>query len=1155
MRAATIGEDGGIIDADGRSYNGKRAVGTIDRYRPMMENTPKRHRRSLLLGDDAIPNPSSTQQTVATQGVAYRQARRYATSLSGFTFVRKEGDPKSHVYPGMFVISDRFPDTLFRVAYRPSTDNNPAMTRLAVMEGKGAGSYIEVLIQSDGSGSPALLSDFQMVPIEYYLIVEYSIHPYPTPKVDDGQFWRTDFTWLYTAIDQAGFSLATLNGASQAGSWSANYNDILVQTSVALGIAADAIDMIGWAYDFGRIGIKELKILVRISGDIFSKSVDLFNDLLAFKGSTDEAKIEAFQKKADECSVMRAYWSIMLARASLYNQQNLAVSGFLANKIFNDVVSWSSTAYGMLSQNQAAMTKLIVAQGASPESAASQVAALISSYQLSRVSVQANYDTFKNQWVSSDLKDYSPGSLYTYSSFYGMMLKVNADRCLSIRSDIKSILLNSDMECIEGMGGSGQIPTILTPSLLSIMAAGFGNRKKLQDNLKNDILSQQKTLAKDLGTGDAAAIIRKKLSTLKNVAIQIIKDNPSIEMAPPIDVIQNPIMEAHRSVAGISETDRASRESGRNAIRIVDFAPETGLRKGLDQFVDFLNQADLGFSGIVKDADGRVVPPSDWSKPGNEWCLPAFKKMREDAGELVAKAFTEAFTVIENRPKGENDYEEIVTNIMARGLMDDPKLQDTILMNIFESAVESDLFSDGTIVGIGDALTTHLGVDEDAFSSKLQARIDKLNDEISNTRTTRVRDIGGGRTEEYSFTFDPSEKKRKEAERDLYETLLGVFAIKGSPERMVSNYSRAIVSYDDVIKAAKGRGETAPVTQEQVDTAKGIQAIAESTVKRANDIYSTISGQNSKLDYVVVMSLDKNKGLGSTLKSAIDALTGYVATLKLYTTLEAQAKIQTGEISMEIVRNAMENVRKATLEVTSAQQAVESALQEMTLNRVRIKVAGMVKAYFKFSIDTVTELGKKGAVGAGIALILVGPLLVGPFWIAAGLAWYILPESVRDYNPITWVANGFKWIFGLLPSPKIGDKAGEGGASSGGMGGLFWTALAIAMVFYGGKLFPAITEVMRTFTSGFKTVVSLAPWVGKKGKGKRGRPAGGGDDSDRKLKGRGAPIDLEQAANDLEKARAEGNVQAESRIKKKIERARERGQSVPPGLIGFSFWR
>ena len=232
MRTATIGDDGRIYDADGKPYGktsravkGQRGIGQYPQMReyarrenarpvewyprtytdsPLQSRTrtsynphenaswylkglgqpreqmiSNRARRPIALGQySGPPNIPDACLAPAGGGAGAKLARSVAVPLADYTFTRAEGDPSKNVYPSRFVVSDKYPDTLFRVGYRASS--SPTTVLLLTLQGQGAGNYIEVPITPDQGGKPSLMTDFMVVPEQCGWAVENSfINPLP----------------------------------------------------------------------------------------------------------------------------------------------------------------------------------------------------------------------------------------------------------------------------------------------------------------------------------------------------------------------------------------------------------------------------------------------------------------------------------------------------------------------------------------------------------------------------------------------------------------------------------------------------------------------------------------------------------------------------------------------------------------------------------------------------------------------------------------------------------------------------------------------------------------------------------------------------------------------------------------------------------------
>jgi hypothetical protein len=1161
MRQATIGDDGRIYDADGNPADGQKKTVQRKSHGQMLRNKPRQRGgfyRSLgqasVAVAPAVPAP--------TPGVAYRQAARVAVPLSqGYTFTRSEGDPKTQVYPGMFVVSDRYPNNLFRVAFRPPTNNNEAFTRLAILDGTGAGDYIEVLVQPDGSTNPSLMGDFKVVPIENYVIVEYSIQQYPTPQIPGGA-WKADFYWIYFAIDQASYQMATLNEASTPVALGNAWADLFSQTASALSFIVDAVDSLGWSFDFGKIGQKELKILTKISSDIFSKIVVMY-DLLnptsqntVFK-TADGDKVEAFQQKADEMVIMRPYWVTMLARSSLYNQQTNIINAWMAKQMFEKGLDWSADAVTLTTNLKgdviSAITDPSITEGAiSAADAQTQMDALQAEYQTSYAGIKANSDTFDSQWAASDLKDYSPNGLYTFSGIYNMMLKENADLCMEIRENIKDLLSGADLDNPEGLGQAAAfIPPGDYASVIAMVGPGLDLRKKTSDIAKSDFLSMQKELEKGMSRDAAVNRGREQIINIRQQVEALRAKYADVSSAVPVRTVERPASELNRSVMKlVSPEDTEARTEGRKAVRAIPSTPEGSIRQGLDQMVDKLVDAERLLRGTIYEEDG--VTPKDIAKLTTD-DLNKVSVMRDQAAKLLGEAFTQSFVEV---TKDEKSGQEVIVNILAPGLIDaggnvKEKVAFDILSTVVDSAISAEIFSPNAVAGIGRIVAGDVDLDANTLSEKYHSLADDLRNKIDDLKYDKtVTDPRTGQPVPRSMPADPTIRARLQKQLDYTERLAGIFSSAETAEALVFEYQGKILSYQDVIDASPNR--TVPATFEMLTDAKSIIDLGTSEIQLATMLNGQISGASAIPEYQAVLKTDANSKLAGALANAISDLNAKIGKLNEYRSAKGQQMMNAGQLGMQEVNDAMKAVVDATEKLRNAQNAVLEAIKQINAQRVGIRVKNLFQKLYSMTAPVeVIEFGKKGSFGSVIALVLIGPLRLGIVWAIAHLVLNFLPAGIRENNPVTWVETIIGGLTGLIFSRRVGDvvpNKGEEKPSSFGSS-FFWTALGISMIFFGKQLFPVVGDIVRTVGAGLKTVNQLIPWAKKKGK--RGRPSEGGDSGERKLKGRGAPIEVDQAVIDLDEARARGDARDEEKIIKKLKRAAERGQTVPPGLWGY----
>lgn len=1155
MRQAHIGADGNFYDADEHIHSSRRGRPHVIHHRKMIENSRKRRTGKSFLGQAATP----VVPPPPVQGLAYRAAARVAVPLAPvfpdmpkYSWSRDGDHPEFQVYPGSFVISDRYPDILFRVAFRPPAGNNPANTRLSVIDGQGAGTYIEVPVFSDGTDTPALMRDFKVVPIGQYVTVEYALQQYPVPQVDGGDTWKVDFYWIYNTIDQAGYMLSSISAQSDPATWATNSADTFVQIAGALGLVVDAIDLIGWAFDFGAIGEKELKIFTKIGTDIFIKATALYNRMNPSSADTvyktsDDSKIESFQQLVDDVTVLRPYWSVMLARALIYYQQNLLMQVFISRKFYDRAIEMGSEGSGLMGVDQA---DLLTALAAETDQATAQtmISTLASQYQSAYQGVQANWNTFSSLWSQAGLGDYSPNSLYAYSVLYQNMLKENARNCMEIRSDIKDTIAGIDVPCIEGLGQTpGVLPTIPIP-IMAGLAPGLAERKAVGSIIKNDLLKNQVQFEKNgLYLDDAVAMTRNLVKDIRT-EIEKLQATAGVDSALPISSVAKPARGLERSL--VEAEDPEIKAQIRDMLRGLPISPENALRQGFDRMIQDLTSAERNLDAIIYEEDGRTVK----RVLSNEDLI---KKaaMREQAGVDLGRAFTEAFIAIEKTPDGS----EAIRNVMAQGLVTAAgevrsDLADKILTTIMDSAIESNLFSFNALAGIGKYAANDLGLEVSQLSDYYQSRADQLQTEVNTLQYSKK--IIDPVTKQEKVTFlpiDQTVKAKKMSELDGFQRLAGIFSSADSPDALVKNYTQQILSYQDVMNAATGKGQVALATFDSVAQADGLLKEAKYLIDQMNYLYNQIVGSGALPEYVAALKAPANAGLASALQNAVASLTGKMEVLKKYSGPDGQALINAQKLPLSDLTTALQGVVDAIKALGEARDPLLAVLQDANASRGQLKLATLMKTAQAIGTNAV-EMAKKTSIGAVMTLVMMGPLVFGALWAVVQVI--ALPFGVHVGNPIVWMSNLVEGLLSLLPSPRVGDRPPTDQAKDDATWSpttkLLMVALGISMIFYGKQLFPMVSTVFGTFQSAFKALTSLAPWAQKK-KGKRGRPRGEGE-PEKKLKGRGAPIDIDEAMKELDQAKNEGNKQREERIISKLKRAAERGQTVPPGLWNLN-WR
>lgn len=1151
MRQAYIGEDGRIYDAEGQPADGQKKTAPLRSSRPMVTNS-RRERGGFFRGLAQASVDIAPSVQPPSPGIAYRTAVRVAVPLSqGFTWSRDGGSPSSQVFPGRFVVSPRYPGNLFRVAFRPSTDNNPAMTRLAILEGTGAGSYIEVPIYPDGTTNPSLLGEFLVVPGDQYFQVEYSIYPYPAPQVDGGE-WRATFPWIYSAIDQAAFQATSFNESVTPVDWGNVSSDSFATAAAALGFIVDAIDMIGWAYDFGRIGDKELKILTKVGTDIFVRVSDLYSLLnpqsenTVFR-SSDQEKTEAFQKKVDEMVTLRPYWSVMLARAMLYNQQTELASAWLGQHMFDVGITWAEDSIGRL--NGLRPSILASLTGQLPEDQANtNLNALAGQYQATVDGLYRNQATFQARWKVSGFDDYKPEGMYAYAAFYNLMLEDNAALCMQVRESIKETL-SADLPCGDE-GLSQAVAASVIPVQFAAVVAGMGPgveaRREIGNILRNDILkNEQNWVAHNMRESEAVAKARDKIAGIRK-DFEKLQSALGLDQVLPLNVIEKPATELRRSVAEIE--DPALRAQARKALRQLDFSPESALRQGFDNVTDKLDQAEKAMGGMIFEEDGKTPKPADrW----NDEEKLRYQERQDDAAKLVGEALTEGFSVIVKNPKGE----EIVADILALGLTTGKgelkeALSEKIAVTVMNSAVESELFSPGALAGLGKVIAGDVGLKPEVIGRDFARKSVEFRTQAESlTKVVMEPDPVTQIDQPRTIQVGKKERDLLSAKADQYERLAVIFASEAAAEGMTSIAAKEqMIRFRDVIDTAAAKGQVAPADLQVLARADAALANADSVSKLTDSVQKTFVGERAAPENIATMAAsDANKDLARTLNSRLAQLNAAITTLKAYTGPEGKARLATGKLSLKEVYDAIAAVEGLMMETQRAQDAVNVALSAPTAARRRAKLAKLMNGFYTKGISPLIEFGKKNSIAGVIALILMGPLVFGILWAPVQLIAWGFGKHVG--NPIFWFSDAIETLLGLFRSRRVGDvEARDENKPSTWNSNFFLTALGISMIFFGKQLFPVIGEGLKLVGASLKTVHDLIPWAKKK-KGQRGRPSG--DGGEKKLKGRGAPIDIEQAEADLDEARANGDERAEKRIIDKLKRAAERGQSVPPGLWGY----
>jgi hypothetical protein len=1195
MRVAQIGDDGKIYDAEGKVYGLGKAKGRgLGQYPQMkqyarrsnprpVEWTPRtytdspikqktsynphentswylrglsgfqvqmlsnRVNRPITLGQFNPPDVPITCLAPQGGGGAYKLAKSTAVPLAGFAFTRTEGNPDKNVYPRRFVISERFPDILFRVAYR--APSSPSSVKLLTLQGQGAGNYIEVPIQKDGSPNPALLDDFYVVPASCEWAVENSfVNPLPIfGNGKDSDAIKITINYITSAIEQASYNMLSANITGDPAGFQQSVLDSLAVIMSAVGLAIIGVDMTAASYDFEVIGKKEFNIIFRVATSVYEKAVGLYamvdpNDPKSLFNVNDPVKIAAFGKAVAEASLLTPYWSSMLARAYLYYQQSMFYKVMGSISLFSSTAENLGELNAMLGRNKDLFISSVTGKdepGKGPITTQRANGLFIELQKQIVTQFKANNQNGAD-YISIIQTNVFPGinldDLPLFFFSYDQMLKENAQSCLKARSYARGVSSVNVPECFDGLGaaaaslpgGGGATSGVdFRKEEKEILKVGF--LKWITDHAKEKKVSML-TAAADLGAQLDATILR----VVQDEGLAA-KDLEKINKASEI------IMNRDVALKGAKTDKEIKAINDQYQVRGANF-----MRDALETFTARFGQDIANLRSLKKTKD--VVP----------------------AVENIATNMLESLSIEDTDPKG-NKVRRYIAGLMF------PKEVDAIggkaPQGITKEPEPGAGFSARTFLNFVDAVMSAKILTEPGEWAKVYKRfaedfgmtdVNVLKDQLEKEQRALQKSLAGlggeGELEKIQAAQDGKNP-------DGTPYVEGRYIVSKRLQDKIAKRTQAIA----VIKMSLDVPSVgAPVATQLQDKAQELQQLIEST---------GISKLDSKTQLQLGLMLDTASEL---IKSSRKIVDDYGKTKE---NEKAIAEFDSDPDNIE-------NMRKFKLVLSSAEaakKAIESVLTSFKADKPEdIKV---VQQYAKAFTDAVTDLDlmnekvapvwaristwtrikdaiktvwlKGWEVISGKAWIPVASksrvisTVLGLFNLTAALSVVAVPFYLAlgiplKYLPFPLVLDFLVKLKNWIPSKGIEDgstlpgEEAKGGASTvDPIWKFVLLSLGISAIFFGDKLFPAFGAAFNAVNRAIENLTKVL--IPKKGAGHgRGRPP-----MEKKVIGRGRPTDINEVARALKEAQAGGDAKEEARLKAKIERAAERGQAIPPGLIGF----
>ena len=1165
MRIATIGQDGGLYDGDGRRYSGPRPLKfnpentgqeifpPEKRVRRIRKGTVRKRGRSYM-GQAPDKAPSETPYTIAA---------RLAVPMTGLEFTRQLGNAATQVYPGRFVVSpSRYPGFLFRVALEPPTANNPQLVKLAIISGEGQGGYLEVFIRPDVSGEPSLFGDFLIVPNKDYWKVEYSF--LPPVAVIDGQPEprRVTAQYIVGTLDNASFQLMRLPNAITPVEVSKVYTESALKALAALMLVMDGIRKIGPAYDFARIGEAEVKILVRISTDIFSRALTIYNRLrpgpLTILGTTSQAAIFEYQKLIDDISIVRPYWSAMFTRVLFYQTLSEIGNAMLTVTAAEETRHFIDTQRAILNDHPDAlkffMSQKENGQPIGQERAEQLIQGLKQISKRSRQDLDRRWLDFKIAYENNP--DYREVPLedvpLSYTLQYGM-LTANAQDCRRVRRLIKMQMTGFQEECLAGLGQTETMPALIPP-LLGMGISGRARRLEIAKNLDRGI-SQFKGKLIDERSGAALPweqvapkLIEESNKLLAGVTSLLQYEKFGTIPARALEALN---FELHQKMSEATvkaaEGDPIALNAIRDALREkagADVPLEAFGVEALDNMKKAVNrfQEDL-ISGPVNEI-GEQVEHTIASERDRE--------RGQERRKFAARNFSER--MVSSTVRG--FASERPTSILGIGLVDSPKsYKQKILSTLMEKFADSRIFGQVGMTELLDLIASDMQVtkaDLREYVFKQSQKDKKMEDEKVSYEEVYDRVKDEFRFKETGDRIMDSEAK--EAGR-RYRRLERVYQLidKMVAGERIGETEKNVQTMDERIEAERATERGAMAAQGDLTLAERQKGDVDATIVALDALVATIEGNVEIVDRQrsTIMKAGENPQKMITLRDAIQGLKG--ATAELASVIAKKAEVAAQTLKLQSVRDALDNANKAIEKAKDAELAVEQAFKELTAARV----IGLIKKVNDKYLKAATNKDMLGLAGKNMVVGWIQGIIGYTIYLGIlALPWQIIYFAFTKH----WIPGPFYLMFGeLLPRligmlPTANLRVGEAGVVNpegaptepSGVSNILLLGIGISLIFFGRQLFPALQELFRVTGQGIKTFTQIIP---TKKKAKKGRVKAG--EEERVVIGRGAPVNVENARAKLLEARDLNDKKAEKKWADKLERARERGQSIPPGLIGL----
>jgi hypothetical protein len=292
------------------------------------------------------------------------------------------------------------------------------------------------------------------------------------------------------------------------------------------------------------------------------------------------------------------------------------------------------------------------------------------------------------------------------------------------------------------------------------------------------------------------------------------------------------------------------------------------------------------------------------------------------------------------------------------------------------------------------------------------------------------------------------------------------------------------------------------------------------------------------------------KGAARRVEGAAAGLkAGVSESLEKFKQLTIEDIEQLGKLSDKLIDNIQQVDDLRTEAITKSNEAksiAEGSITQKFIRGLRFYMGIPLKV---FAFNT-TNMSKPMITAVGVvAFIFVflpaaivmwfGPILMMTILLSSSFLGALAPPVGRAAD---WVLEGVGFVgsvTGLDPDPSRGPKQ----VTNGGPDILTLIGLGVGIGFI-----VAPKTVIPAITGFFKDIFSFV--TGLVGAGKKRKPGRkAGPAAARKQRVPGRPLDIPAVKRELEAAKAVKDVKAEKKIKAKLQRAKERGQAVPPSLL------